>query len=135
MASSPSLFITEAGGHMEIVYRKIEDIKPYKNNPRNNADAVDFVARSIESFGFKNPIIIDKNNEIVAGHTRYRAAKKLGMEEVPTIKADDLTPEQVKAFRLADNKVAEGSKWVPHLLAAEIEAVEMEDLTISKREE
>lgn len=108
---------------MEIVYRKIEDIKPYKNNPRNNADAVDFVARSIESFGFKNPIIIDKNNEIVAGHTRYKAAKKLHMDEVPTIMADDLTPEQVKAFRLADNKVAEAASWDYELLSDELDDI------------
>lgn len=108
---------------MEIVYRKLKDIKPYKNNPRNNADAVEYVAESIRQFGFRNPIILDKNNEIVAGHTRYKAAKKLHMEEVPTIMADDLTPEQVKAFRLADNKVAEAATWDYELLSEELDDI------------
>ena len=89
---------------MEIVYKKTSELKPYKNNPRNNRDAVDYVAASIRDFGFRNPIIIDKNNEIVAGHTRLKAAKKLHLKEVPCIMADDLTPEQVKAFRLAKQK-------------------------------
>lgn len=86
----------------KIIEKKIEEVVPYENNPRNNDKAVKFVANSIKQFGFKVPIIIDKNGVIVAGHTRLKAAKKLGMKMVPCIVADDLTPEQVKAFRLAD---------------------------------
>lgn len=96
---------------MEIIYLKMGDIHPYEKNPRNNAPAVDAVAASIKEFGFKVPIIIDKDNVIVAGHTRYKAATKLGFEEVPCIKADDLPEEQIKAFRLADNKVSELAEW------------------------
>ena len=96
---------------LEIKYIPINDIKPYKNNPRLNEDAIPYVMNSIKEFGFKNPIILDKNNVIVAGHTRLESAKRLDMKEVPVIYVDDLTEEQVKAFRLADNKVAEKSLW------------------------
>ena len=96
---------------MDIVQKKLTDLVPYENNPRNNDGAVEYVAESIKEFGFKVPIIIDKNNVIVAGHTRYKASEKLGIEEVPCLIADDLTEEQVKAFRLADNKVAEIATW------------------------
>lgn len=96
---------------MNIVELNINEIKEYENNPRNNEEAVEFVANSIFKFGFKNPIIIDKNNVIVAGHTRIKAAKKLGYDKAPCIVADDLTEEQIKAFRLADNKVGEIATW------------------------
>ena len=96
---------------MNIIEMRISDIKPYENNPRNNEQAVDVVAASINEFGFKVPIVIDKDNVIVTGHTRLKAAEKLGLESVPVIKADDLTEEQVKAFRLADNKTAEFAEW------------------------
>lgn len=96
---------------MNITERKISDIIPYENNPRNNENAIEKVAESIREFGFKVPIIVDKGGIIVAGHTRLEAAKLLGLKKVPVIVADDLTPEQVKAFRLADNKVAEFSTW------------------------
>ena len=96
---------------IEIKYIPIDNIKPYKNNPRLNEDAIPYVMNSIKEFGFKNPIILDKNNIIVAGHTRLESAKRLDMKEVPVIYVDDLTDEQVKAFRLADNKVAEKSMW------------------------
>lgn len=105
---------------MKIVNKKIEEIKPYENNPRFNDDAVEYVANSIKEFGFKVPMVIDKNGEIVAGHTRYKAALELGLEEVPCIIADDLTDEQIKAFRLADNKVSEQSSWNYELLSDEI---------------
>ncbi len=82
----------------------IEDIKPYEKNPRKNDDAVEYVANSIKEFGSKVPIVIDKQNVIVAGHTRYKASKQLGLKEVPCIVADDLTDEQIKAYRLADQK-------------------------------
>lgn len=94
---------------IESIY--IDDVIPYENNPRNNDAAVEYVAESIRQFGFKNPIIIDSNNVIVAGHTRHKAAKLLGIERVPCIRADDLTEDQIKAFRLADNKVAEVATW------------------------
>lgn len=113
--------LDEEGKQMiQIVEKPIDSIKPYENNPRNNDDAVKFVANSIKEFGFKNPIIIDKNNVVVAGHTRLKAAKQLGMKKVPCIMADDLTPEQVKAFRLADNKTAELADWDYELLDSEM---------------
>ena len=111
---------------MQIIYKKIDDVIPYENNPRKNKEAVDYVAKSIKEFGFKNPIIIDKNNVIVAGHTRVLAAKKLGLKEVPTIMADDLTDEQIKAFRLADNKVAEFAEWDEDLLKLELEDIDID---------
>lgn len=108
---------------MDIINIALKDLKPYENNPRKNDDAVKYVAESIKEFGFKVPIVIDKNNVIVAGHTRYKAAKKLKMSEVPCIIADDLTDEQIKAFRLADNKVAEKAEWDFDLLNAELDDI------------
>lgn len=105
---------------MEIVYKKIDDLVPYINNPRYNDEAVEYVANSIKDFGFKVPIVIDKNNEIVAGHTRYKASMELGLKEVPCIIADDLNEEQVKAFRLVDNKVGEKAEWNLELLDEEL---------------
>lgn len=102
---------------------KILDLKAYENNPRNNENAVDVVANSIKEFGFKVPIVIDENNVIVAGHTRLKAAEKLGLDKVPCIVADDLTPEQIKAFRLADNKTAEFAEWDFEKLETEISAL------------
>ena len=96
---------------MKIIDRNVDELKPYDNNPRSNGPAVEKVAASIKSFGFKVPIVIDKDGVIVAGHTRLMAAKELGLKKVPCIVADDLTEAQVKAFRLADNKVSEFSGW------------------------
>lgn len=109
---------------MKIEYIPLEKIKPYENNPRINDDAVKYVANSIKEFGFKVPIIIDENNVIVAGHTRLKAAKKLGFEKVPCIRADDLTENQIKAFRLADNKVGEIATWDFNSLAVELANIE-----------
>lgn len=114
---------------MKIIYKNIEDIIPYENNPRNNDNAVEYVANSIKEFGFKNPIIIDKDNIVVAGHTRLKASKRLGLKEVPCLVADDLTEEQIKAFRLADNKVAEIATWDFNKLN-----LELEDITIDMQE-
>ena len=114
---------------MELFNKKILEIRPYENNPRDNSKAIDAVAASIREFGFKVPIVIDKNGVIVAGHTRYEASKKLGLEEVPCVIADDLTDEQVKAFRLADNKTAELASWNPELLEVEMSAIESIDMT------
>lgn len=105
---------------MNIIEKHIDELIPYENNPRHNEDAVQYVANSIKEFGFKVPIIIDKNDVIVAGHTRLLAAKDLDMDTVPCIVADDLTEEQVKAFRIADNKVAEYSTWDDELLQLEL---------------
>ena len=91
--------------------KSVDDIIPYENNPRHNDNAVEYVANSIKEFGFKVPIIIDKENVIVTGHTRLKAAEKLGLKEVPCIMAEDLSEEQIKAFRIADNKVSEYSTW------------------------
>ena len=90
---------------------KTSDLIPYDRNPRKNDASVDTVAASIKEFGFKVPIVVDSNNVVVTGHTRLKAAKKLKMETVPVIRADDLTDEQVRAFRLADNKAGEASEW------------------------
>lgn len=108
---------------MNIIEKILSDIKPYEKNPRKNDNAVEYVANSIKSFGFKVPIVIDKNGVIVAGHTRYKASKKLGLEKVPCIIADDLTDEQIKAYRLADNKVGESAKWNEDLLNAELSEI------------
>lgn len=96
---------------MNIVEKHVDELIPYENNPRHNEDAVKFVKASIQQFGFKVPIVIDPDNTIIAGHTRVLAAKELGMATVPCVVADDLTEEQIKAFRLADNKVSEASGW------------------------
>lgn len=98
----------------------IDELKPYEKNPRRNDESVQYVANSIKEFGFKVPIVIDMENVIVAGHTRYKAAKKLGLSKVPCIVADDLTEAQIKAFRLADNKVGEFSEWDMDLLGSEL---------------
>ena len=123
---------------MNILTKKLEEIKPYEKNPRKNDEAVKYVAESIKQFGFKVPIVIDKDGIIVAGHTRYKAAKKLGLAEVPCIVADDLTDEQVKAFRLADNKVAEKAEWDFDLLDIELDDIldiDMESLGFEFEEE
>lgn len=108
---------------MDLIYKKTKDIKAYEKNPRKNKEAVPYVANSIKEFGFKVPIVIDSNNTIVCGHTRLLAAKKLQMDEVPCIIADDLTDEQIKAFRLADNKVAEKAEWDFDLLGEELDDI------------
>lgn len=115
---------------MNILDLKLSDITPYENNPRNNDEAVEPVLESIKEFGFKVPIIIDKNNVIVAGHTRYKAAKKLKLDTVPCIRADDLTEEQIRAFRLADNKVSEIATWDYNILNFEMENIGDIDMSL-----
>lgn len=114
---------------MKVVNIDIDNIKPYSKNPRINDNAVDYVAKSIKEFGFKVPIVIDKNNVIVAGHTRYKASKQLGLKEVPCIVAGDLTEEQIKAFRLADNKVSEFADWDIDLLNDELDDITNIDMS------
>ena len=115
---------------MDILELQVSDLVPYENNPRKNDEAVDKVALSISAFGFKVPIVIDKDNVIVTGHTRLKAAKKLGLTTVPCIRADDLTEEQIKAFRLADNKVGEFSEWDEDKLMKELEALGDIDMSL-----
>jgi len=111
---------------MKIEYKNIDEITPYENNPRNNDEAAEYVANSIKQFGFKVPIIIDKDNVIVTGHTRLKAAKKLGINKVPCIRATDLTEDQVKAFRIADNKVSEYATWDYDKLSIELDDIELD---------
>lgn len=110
---------------INIVYKNIDDIIPYENNPRNNDDAVEPVANSIQEFGFRVPIVVDKDNIIVAGHTRHKAAKKLGITDVPVIIADDLDEDQIKAFRFADNKTGELAGWNFGMLELELGEIDM----------
>ncbi len=114
---------------MQIKEIPISQLKMYENNPRNNESAVDEVAASIQEFGFKVPMVIDKDNVIVCGHTRYKACLKLGIKSVPCVIADDLSPEQIKAFRLADNKTAELATWDWDMLQEELAAIENIDMT------
>jgi len=115
---------------MQITHLKINSLIEYENNPRDNSAAVEAVANSIKEFGFKVPIIVDGNNIIIAGHTRYKAAISLGLDEVPCIIASDLTPEQVKAFRLADNKVGEIATWDLEKLKLELEGIDGLDMSL-----
>lgn len=110
---------------MKIIEKKLSELKPYENNPRKNEDAVEYVANSIKEFGIKQPIVIDKNNVIVAGHTRYLAAKQLKIKTFPCVMADDLTDEQIKAYRLADNKTGEMAGWDFPLLDLELADISM----------
>lgn len=108
----------------------ISDIKPYPNNPRKNDDAVTATANSIKEFGWQQPIIVDKDNIIIAGHTRYKAAKQLNMDKVPVVVAKNLSKEQVKAYRLADNKTGEIADWDSEFLEDELANIidfDMED--------
>ena len=105
---------------MQIIDKKLTDLKPYANNPRHNSKAVNAVKDSIIKFGFKVPLVIDKNNVIVCGHTRFYASKEIGLETVPCIVADDLTEEQINAFRLVDNRVSEFADWNFDKLAEEL---------------
>ncbi len=116
---------------MQIEELELSDITPYEKNPRKNDEAVKYVAESIKQFGFKVPIVIDKNNVIVCGHTRYKAAKKLKLKKVPCVMADDLTDEQIKAYRLADNKVSEKAEWDLDLLNLELDELSFTDIDMS----
>lgn len=116
---------------LKVQYWPIDDVKPYPNNPRNNDDAVEYVANSIREFGWQQPIVVDTDGTIIAGHTRLKAAKRLGMETVPVVVADNLTPAQVNAYRLADNKVAEAATWDMEALSVELEGLEVDfDMTM-----
>jgi ParB-like chromosome segregation protein Spo0J len=105
------------------MWKSVNDLRPYENNPRNNEDAVPYVENSIRRFGFRVPIVIDADNVIVCGHTRFLAAKNLKIDKVPCICADDLSPSQIKAYRIADNKTQELSRWDYDLLADELQKI------------
>ena len=115
---------------MEIIYKNIDELIPYDNNPRINDEAVEYVKNSIKEFGFKVPVVIDKDNVIIAGHTRIKASKELGIKDIPCIIADDLTEEQVKAFRLVDNKVSEKSTWDYTKLDEELDSILDIDMSV-----
>lgn len=108
---------------MKVKEVEISKVIPYENNPRKNDEAVKYVANSIKEFGFKQPIVCDADGVIIAGHTRYKAAQSLGLKTVPVVYADDLTAEQVQAYRLADNKVAEFAEWDFDLLGEELDGL------------
>lgn len=116
---------------MQIIEKDIAELKEYENNPRNNDEAVEAVAESIKQFGFKVPIVIDNKNVIVCGHTRKKAAERLGLAFVPCIVADDLTEEQIKAFRLADNKTGELAEWDFEALEKELAELTAFDVDMS----
>lgn len=116
---------------MNVIEKALSELKEYRHNPRNNDGAVEAVAESIKQFGFKVPIIIDSRGEIIAGHTRKKAAARLGLASVPCIVADDLTPEQIKAFRLADNKTGELADWDFSALEKELEELTAFDVDMS----
>lgn len=114
---------------MKVEAKSIDDIRPYENNPRDNEDAVNAVANSIKEFGWQQPIVVDIEGVIIAGHTRYKAAQKLGLKTVPVVVADNLTEEQVKAYRLADNKTAELADWDMDLLNDELDQIRNIDMS------
>ena len=111
---------------MQIINKQVKELKPYENNPRINDKAVDAVAASIKEFGFKQPCVIDTDNVLICGHTRLKAAQKLGLSEIPCILADDLTDDQIKAFRLADNKTAELAEWDFDMLDLELADIDLD---------
>lgn len=115
---------------MEIIIKGIDEIRPYENNPRVNDGAVGAVAESIREFGFQQPIVVDRDGVIIAGHTRYKAAQKLGMTEVPVVVADNLTDEQVRAYRLADNKTGELAEWDFSALEEELAGIGELDMSL-----
>lgn len=116
----------------EIVYLKVDELIPYINNPRDNSLAVDAVASSIKNFGFNQPIVVDKNKEVIVGHTRLLAAKKIGLESIPVIIAKNLDDAKAKAYRLADNKVSELATWDQEMLAMELEELSLTDIDMTE---
>lgn len=122
---------TQAQVKVSMEYMDIASLVPYTFNPRDNASAIDSVASSISTFGFLIPVVVDHDNVLVAGHTRVEAAKKLGMAEVPAIRAGHLTEEQINAFRLIDNKVAELAKWDFDMLSGEINKLKDSGITLT----
>ena len=116
---------------MQIKLAEISNIKPYENNPRKLSEqAIEKVAMSLKEYGFRQPIVVDKDMVIVAGHTRFRASKKLGLKQVPISVIDNLSEEQINAYRIADNRTAEESEWDNELLKMEIKELEAKDFKL-----
>ena len=116
---------------MKVELAPIDTIKPYPNNPRKLSEtAIEKVAQSIQEFGFRQPIVIDKDRIIVVGHTRYRASKKLGYKQVPITIAENLTKEQINAYRIADNRTNEEAKWDEELLKMELKELDYKDFDL-----
>ncbi len=116
---------------MKIEIADINSIKPYENNPRKLSDkAIETVAMSLKEYGFRQPIVVDKDRIIVVGHTRFRASKKLGFKEVPITIADNLTTEQINAYRIADNRTSEESEWDSELLKMELKELDLKDFNL-----
>jgi len=114
----------------DVELRPIDAIKPYEANPRLNDDAVDAVAASLKEFGFRQPIVIDADGVIIVGHTRWKAAKKLGLAKVPVHVARDFSPEQAKAYRLAANQTNTLAEWNYELLPIELKDLQAADFNI-----
>lgn len=114
---------------MRVIEKPITEIKPYEKNPRRNDDSVEKCAESIKQYGWKQPLVVDPDGVIVVGHTRYKAAVKLGLDTVPCIVADDLSPEEIRAYRIADNKVGESSVWDNKLLLGELTEIDTDLFT------
>jgi ParB-like chromosome segregation protein Spo0J len=115
---------------MDIELRNIDDIRPYESNPRQNDQAVDAVAASLREFGFRQPIVVDEAGVIIVGHTRWKAAKKLGLAKVPVHVANDLSPEKAKAYRIADNQTATLAEWDYELLPIELKDLQAADFNL-----
>lgn len=115
---------------MQIINMKLSEIHPYEKNPRFNDGAVEAVANSIKEFGFQQPIVVDKDFVVVVGHTRLKAAEQLGLTEVPVVIAENLTPEQVQAYRIADNKTGEIAEWNYDLLPIELRDLQEKDFDL-----
>lgn len=115
---------------MEVLNIPLKDIKPYEKNPRDNSKAVEYVKKSIEEFGWQQPLVLDKDNVIIVGHTRYKAAQELGYETVPCVIASELTEAQAKAYRLADNKTSDFSIWDNKILLEELDELAEIDANI-----
>ena len=128
---SPPVRIFSRDRTLKIELRKLETLIPYPNNPRVNDGAVKAVAASIGEFGFQQPVVVDGDGVIVAGHTRWKAAQKLGLDKVPVVVASDLTPDQVQAYRIADNQTATLADWDNDLLPIEIKDLQTADYDLS----
>ena len=111
---------------------KINEIKPYESNPRNSELSLPKVKDSIKNFGFNQPILVDKDNVIITGHTRYKAAKELELDNVPCIIVTDLSEQQIKAYRIADNKVGQDSSWDVSLLKEELQKLRLENFPVTQ---
>ena len=117
---------------MQIENRTLSNIKPYKNNPRRSVKTIAKIVTSIKEFGFKQPLVLDKEGVIIVGHSRYLAAKELGLETVPCVIAKELNPHQIRAYRIADNRIAQDGEWDTDLLAIELSEINNSDFDFTK---